>query len=323
MTISYYISLTSFLYVPFVPLSLNLVHYYKDERVLDRPAQPKSISTVIYTPNGSVLHNLNSARIKIMDSLNRLEQGVVRFGREIGRTFQAIDWRLDPKASSARQELLKLKSAIAVDINNLPATLRIEAGEEEYFSIRRIEGDQLYRKEDSHDVYDSKTIFGIPATTIPDGVIGVLIIPNRAKCQNEELSQRYPDNTFSGWVFEAAMADGIPYQRKDWEIKNGSPILISRKGDNVYLLGGTELLGQRTIDKFDEQDIISLLKPDKDGKLNLHEEAQYLSPTERDTKRRWYSNMTRLYVMVRGSGETKKTDKLPPIKTRQVATAQI
>lgn len=42
----------SFLCVPFVPLSLDLVHYYKDERVLDRPAQQRDFMKIKYIVNG-------------------------------------------------------------------------------------------------------------------------------------------------------------------------------------------------------------------------------------------------------------------------------
>lgn len=235
----------------------------------------------------------------------RLRQEVASFHIEAARTFRAIDWRLDHKARSARQELHALKEAIQVDADNPPKTLQVEAGSGEYTSVRRVEGNKVYRAKDDSlvGVYGSETIFEVASQALSDRAIGVLVVPSGVECQNEELIEKYPPDTLANWNFEAAMADGVPYKDTDWKISTASVTLIVRRGNNVYILGSTGDIGERALDRFDSQEIVSLLKPDKKGMLRLGTVSRYLSQSELDVKRKWYDTRARFYVMVKGSSD--------------------
>jgi len=256
-----------------------------------------------------------------MDKFRGLEQEVTVLRREAVRTFQTIDWRLDTGVCSARRELLVLKNVVRADVDNPPKILRVKTDDREYVSVRRVEGKQLYRTNDHTDAYESETIFEVPLENFPDGSVGVLMTPGGAECQNEELSRSYPDNVFGGWIFAAALADGIPYRDKDWEVQTDPVVLILRRGNKVYMLGSTGLFGEEVLDKFDGQEIVSLLEPDKKGTLRLKTESNYLSKVEREVRRKWHDAGARFYVMVEGSSET-ETRTVPVVEPKLVTAAQ-
>ena len=54
---------------------------------------------------------------------HKLEMEIANLQVEVSRTFHAIDWRLDPKAHSARKELLGVRRAIRVDPDSPPRIL--------------------------------------------------------------------------------------------------------------------------------------------------------------------------------------------------------
>lgn len=219
-------------------------------------------------------------------------------------TALAIDWRMDPKASDAREELLRILPEIeSLGSESLPKILQLNIDGDQYTSIRRQEGGVLYRNEDKEeDPYGSKTIFEVDPKLFPDGSIGVLMVPVDAYLVNKELEKTLKDEENGGWMnweFEEFIADGKhEYKPADWNLIYKRE-LFKRMGNKFYKLEPHEK------DKFDERPIVKIIKI-IEGNLPIFTDNLYWTDKELEVKRNWYETNTRMYVLLKGSSGSEK-----------------
>src|SRR3989304_2211520 len=211
--------------------------------------------------------------------------GVLEKGR---RTVRSVEWRINPEAIEAREELFSVReAAVSLDYENPPGTLKLDAGGKEYVSIRRIEGSVLLRTEDNpNDIDESKTIFELYPKLIPDGGLGILIVPFPASCVNEDLAGLY--RNFGGWTFPAAIYDGVVYNPNDWEIRLFATSFVKRIGNSFFRIPGSGISSFSTDDVFDNRHFPQKLEVNKTGKVVIDVESGYLSQQEIEIRRDWH-----------------------------------
>lgn len=219
-------------------------------------------------------------------------------------TAKAIDWRINPDAREAREDLLKISSEIAdFKFDNLPKILQLNIDGDQYVSIRRQEGNILYKNEDKvDDPYGSKTVFEVDPKLFPDGSVGLLVVPIGAHLVNKELEKALTDADEDGWMnweFEEFISDGkFEYKTSDWKVTY-TKVLFKRVRDSFFKLETNER------DKFDERPIVSNIKA-VNGSLPLYIDERYWSDKELQIKRDWYNKSTRMYVLLKGSSGSEK-----------------
>lgn len=221
---------------------------------------------------------------------------------EITHSVEAASWRSDPKAREARKELLILDQSMNPDPDIPPKVLKVETKEGEYISIRRGEGNNLYLAEDSNGIFGSKTLFNVAAKDLPDGAIGVLLVPTGASCKNNSILEEFPDEDVPWSYMEYLLSVGVKYNSNDWKVDFGATTLVKRIGNNFYILD------RGKSDKYDHQPIISKINP-IEGKLQLYTADMYLSEEEIKVKRDWYNTRARFYVLIKGSTTKETSDK--------------
>lgn len=253
----------------------------------------------------------------------QLKTRLDRLRWNVSTYLHAIDWRLNPDARRARQTLLPIRDELKIDADNPPKVLRLKTGEGEHISIRRLEGDTIYSYDDTAGLEEPTTDFFVNADLLPEGAIGVLVVPSGAKCLNKELLEKYPPEELGNWNMEVALADNVPYQEKDWKIDAAAITLVCKQNGRFFILGSRENVGERLPDIYDKQDTVFTTSPDSGDLLHLGTIGSYLSVAESNVKRHWYKTRARFYVLVKGSGSSKKTKRVSSLVERPAEAEQI